>query len=36
MIETRFRVEINLIGITRKKATETFAGFFGATKHRSL
>ena len=28
MLETRFRVEIEMTGITRKKASETLAGFF--------
>ena len=29
MLETRFGAEIEMIGITRKKASETLAGFFG-------
>ena len=29
MLETRFGVEINLTGFTRKKVTETPVGFFG-------
>lgn len=28
MLETRFGAEIEMIGITRKKASETLAGFF--------